>query len=383
MRFDALASILSHVWPARNWSLRLLSEAQYAAWERDGVVVVKGAVPPALAAAAAAAVHEFVGANASDSASWYRNVLDIYEDILPDGRKPPHGPCGMVQMFHHESLWALRQHPRVHAAFADVYGTARLWVTADRAHFKPPESSAHPAWSDPGQVHVGLHWDVETGRDHWPVPFAVQGVVYLEDTALDQGPLHVVPGFHRQFAAWDAAQSAGRDGRRPAPDSTPRAVPVAASAGDLVLWHSLLPHGPGRNVGARPRISAYVAMLPVDAAPFLGGRRADAPLSMSDAGTLDYDDPALAAGLVRLGRAERARRWRERLPLLAEDPHELELPWPPPGETHARPAPLTPLGERLVGVVEWEADPEERHRAGRGGVAEATHPRAVSGRDEL
>jgi hypothetical protein len=33
-------------------------------------------------------------------------------------------------------------------------------VTTDRAHFKPPQNASHPAWSDPGDVHVGLHWDV-------------------------------------------------------------------------------------------------------------------------------------------------------------------------------------------------------------------------------
>ena len=130
----------------------------------------------------------------------------------------------MVQMFHHEALWAVRQNPRVHGAFADVYGTRRLWVTADRAHFKPPESAAHPAWSDPGSVHAGLHWDIETGRAEWPVPFAVQGVVYLEDTAEEQGPLQLVPGFHNNFTEWEAAQPPGRDGRRPAPGSTPPSV---------------------------------------------------------------------------------------------------------------------------------------------------------------
>ena len=55
-------------------------------------------------------------------------------------------------------------------------------------------------------------------------------------------------------------------------------------AGSLVLWHSLLPHGPAPNRGGQPRVSAYVAMLPVDAGPYLGGRPADTPLSMTDAG---------------------------------------------------------------------------------------------------
>lgn len=56
------------------------------------------------------------------------------------------------------------------------------------------------------------------------------------------------------------------------------------SAGSLVLWMSVLPHGPSRNVGRLPRVSAYVAMLPVDASRF--SRRPELALSMADAGAL-------------------------------------------------------------------------------------------------
>jgi hypothetical protein len=226
----------------------------------------------------------------------------------------------------------------------------------------------------------------------------------------------------------------------------------------LVVWHSLLPHGPAPNAGTRPRISAYVSMVPEDAAPFLGPtRHPDAPLSMSDAGTLAYlpsllmasrgeevafeaqakesreggskrddsflirddsflireggskrdekdagaveeescgdrggtqgggstaaggsdghlerhperqpervssaSDPLLGglpqvatARVRRQSRERRVERWRLRLPLLDEDPREAELPHPPPGEASGEPAVLTPLGQRLVGLVPW------------------------------
>jgi hypothetical protein len=64
----------------------------------------------------------------------------------------------------------------LHAIFSDIYGTAALYVTADRVHFKPPQHTAYPAWADPGDVHYGLHWDVDTRRASWPVPYSVQGV---------------------------------------------------------------------------------------------------------------------------------------------------------------------------------------------------------------
>eukprot|EP00966_Prymnesium_polylepis_P326978 7382851-Prymnesium_polylepis.1 len=333
------------VWPSHDWPLSTLTAAQRASWDRDGYLVVPNAVNASVAAAAANAVRAFVGADPDDPATWYSNTLDIYSDRTPSGKKPHHGPCGMVQFNHHRALWNLRQEPRIHGAFADLYGTRRLYVTADRAHFKPPQRPEFPAWSDPGEVHVGLHWDVDTRCAHgrralarwlrwlgvcwpkgrsrarscrdaapharalpvrrrapllacapatrarprvlrrgsWPVPYVIQGVVYLEATSAAQGALRVVPGFHRQLAAWDSTQPASRSSERPEGAAgralLEEAVAVEGGAGSLVLWHSLLPHGPAPNVGSLPRISAYVAMLPVDAAPFLGGRPADTPLS--------------------------------------------------------------------------------------------------------
>ena len=80
-------------------------------------------------------------------------------------------------------------------------------------------------------------------------------------------------------------------------------------------------------------------------------------MSLSDSGTLAYEkDPRRP----RLSRDARIDRWRRRLPLLDEDPREAELPHLVPGEEDGRPARLTPLGERLAGLVEWEADGEIR-----------------------
>jgi len=149
------------IWPSpRTWTLSFLTEAQYSFFEQNGYLVVPDAVPLALASDAASAIRSYIGADDADVSTWYKNTLDIYKDTLPNGRKPHHGPCGMVQMFHHRSLWAIRQLPRMHDIFSDLYGTRRLYVTTDRAHFKPPQNASHPAWSDPGDVHVGLHWDV-------------------------------------------------------------------------------------------------------------------------------------------------------------------------------------------------------------------------------
>ncbi|CAJ1409566.1 unnamed protein product [Effrenium voratum] len=345
------------VFPRRRWPLRVLSEEQYAFWEANGYLVVPDAIPAALAAQTAEAIYAFVGADRGDPDTWYRNKWDIYCDKLPDGKWPHHGPCGMVQMYHHSTLWAIRQTVAIHGIFADLYGTEALYVTTDRAHFKAPENPKFPEWSDPGEVHKDLHWDIETSEAEWPVPFAIQGIVYLEDTPAELGALRVVPGFHRLLGPW--SKSFGqRSGRECPAQLQAMARHVEAKAGSLVLWLSALPHGPSRNVGRVPRVSAYVAMLPVDAAPFLGpGRDPATPLSMADAGTLRYGSAgdAKAEAATRLSRTARVARWRERLPLLEEDPREHELTHAPPGEDHGSPAELSALGEKLVGLAAWDS----------------------------
>ena len=62
----------------------------------------------------------------------------------------------------------------------------------------------------------------------------------------------------------------------------------------------------------------------------------------------------LPARVRRQSRERRVERWRERLPLLDEDPREDELPSRPPGESDANPAALTALGRKLVGLDEWD-----------------------------
>jgi len=38
----------------------------------------------------------------------------------------------------------------------------------------------------------------------------------------------------------------------------PQAVPIAAGAGDLVIWRQDLPHGASPNRAMRPRMAQYV-----------------------------------------------------------------------------------------------------------------------------
>ena len=40
------------------------------------------------------------------------------------------------------------------------------------------------------------------------------------------------------------------------------ATPIGAGAGDLVIWHQALPHGPSPNRGTQPRLVQYINLAP-------------------------------------------------------------------------------------------------------------------------
>ncbi len=142
-------------------------------------------------------------------------------------------------------------------------------------------------------------------------------MLYLTDTDADQGGFHCVPGFHRIFPEWVKTQPADRDPRRP--DLTGfESKPIAGKAGDLLIWHSLLPHGNGQNLSNRPRLAQYITMYP----------------------PRDEEE-----------RQYRVQSWAERTPPRGKafpgDPLERE-------QKQGKSAELTPLGKKLLGLESWE-----------------------------
>jgi hypothetical protein len=269
-----------------------------AFFRENGYVIVPDAVPPENLRAVVNAIWEFLGMDPNDPEDWYRE---------------PHRTSGMVELYQHPALWNNRQHPRVYQAFVEILGTRKLWVSMDRACMKPPRHPAHPEYDHKGFI----HWDADTSR--LPIPFGVQGVLALTDTAEDQGGFQCVPGMHRNLEAWIRTQPPDRNPR--VPDLTGRTVKaIPMRAGDLLIWDRLLPHGNGHNVSDRPRLAQYITM-----------HRAR-----------EADEEA---------RAWRIRLWRERLcpggPAFPGDSRRLE-------ELHGTTAELTPLGRKLLGLDLWE-----------------------------
>ncbi len=227
--------------PVRTWldaveaGRPVLSRAELACWEENGYVVLKNAIGEDQRRDAQQAILAFLGARLEDPASWYRG----------DAR---HGI--MVELIQHPALQAVRRSERIHKAFAQLWGTADLWVSADRCGFHPPQREGYPF---PGP---DLHWDIDLRE---PLEFGTQGILYLGDTPPEQGALTVVPGFHRRLPDWLAQLEPGADPQR---QDLHRlgSLPIGGAAGDLVIWHHALPHGSRPNLGERPRIVQYINM---------------------------------------------------------------------------------------------------------------------------
>jgi len=282
--------------------MRVLDERDREDWHENGYVVVSEAAPAELVQAVAGAIWAFQEMDPEDPETWYR----------PQPREigmPELNGAGMVEMYHHPAMWAVRQLPRIHGAFADVWGTEKLWVSIDRVNLNVPNR--------PGFEFRGfIHWDIDTSLD--PVPFDVQGVLSLTPTGRGRGGFHCVSGMPKRLAAWIATQPADRDPHRP--DLTGLTLTeVETRPGDLLIWDSRLPHGVSPNTSDRPRLAQYVSMSPAR-----------------------EDDETV--------REWRIRAWLHRIAPEGNpfpgDPREWE-------RTHGTTAPLTPLGRKLLGLDPW------------------------------
>ncbi|OON66890.1 hypothetical protein B0919_20955 [Hymenobacter sp. CRA2] len=216
----------------------VLSAEDLAFWAEHGYVIVRGAISKEQARATENAVWEALGMDPQNPATWYQKRI---------------GKGIMMEFYHHPTLQANRQSRRIHKAFAQLWGTADLWKTTDRTSFNPPETTALP-FQGPH-----LHWDLSLEP---PFHFGTQGLLYLCDTPAEQGAFCCVPGFHRTLETWLASLPPGTDPRRVNLDA--QAVPIAAEAGDFVIWHHMLPHGSSPNRGHYPRIVQYLNMYPVN-----------------------------------------------------------------------------------------------------------------------
>ena len=288
----------------KSLPLRVLSEADFAHWQRYGFVVIKQAISPEQVTRTTQFLWEFQELDPTRPDTWDQPELRSHEMKELNG-------SGMVEAYHHQTMWDNRQTQRVYDAFVDIWDRESLWVTIDRANLNTPNRGKR---SFTGFI----HWDADTTLD--PLPVNVQGVLALSDTHEHSGGFQCIPELFEHFAEWRKTAPADRNPWQPDLATvpwSPRFIPM--QAGDLLIFNSLLAHGIRPNMSDHDvRLAQYISFTPAD------------------------------TGNTRL-RDERIRSWYLREPAkgyaFPGDPRHWE-------QTRYSRAELTPLGEQILGLRE-------------------------------
>ncbi|MFM2088251.1 MAG: hypothetical protein RLZZ237_3120 [Pseudomonadota bacterium] len=284
--------------------LRVLSEADWAFWRHNGYVVIRQAAELDKVARLEQLMWEFEELDPADPSTWYPPAKSLLK------KNELSFNAGMIELYHHQYLWDTRQTQRIHDAFADVWGTHKLWVSIDRMNFNlPPE---------PGfEFKSFMHWDYDPDTD----PQNVQGVLSISDqTDEEVGGFICIPELFRNYETWRREQPANWDWYRPDVAKLEK-VRVPLQKGDLLIFNSKLCHGIRQNTSKdKVRLAQYISMMPAQP-----------------------DNTAL--------RDWRIRAWRERLApegySLHGDPRQWE-------QKKYHMAQLSALGEQLLGLRDWQ-----------------------------
>ena len=218
----------------------VLSNEDWDFWHENGYVIIRNAVTKECCDEAIDALCDHIHINRYDQATWYNNH--------------PAKQGIMVQLFQHPALEQNRKAFKIKKAFEEIWNRTDIWVNTDRVGFNPPETKSY-TFQGPR-----LHWDSSIMQ---PMPLGTQGILYLADTAENQGAFTLVPGFQNRIEDWLKSLPAGADPRKQDLYSL-GAKPIAANAGDLIIWHHALPHGSSPNTSTLPRFVQYINYEPAD-----------------------------------------------------------------------------------------------------------------------
>lgn len=217
-----------------------LSQKDLEFWEENGYIIIKSAISREDCQQTQSAILDFLEASFNEPDSWYKNH---------------EAKEGMMVLFtKHPTLEKNRQSPKILKAYQQLYQTDKIYRVIDKVSFNPPENSSYKFR---GSL---LHWDVSL---QIPIPFELQGLLYLTDVKQDSGAFHCVPGFHHKIEDWLQTLPENSNPREIAFNEL-KSVPVVGNAGDFVIWHQALPHCATPNISKLPRIVQYMTYLPIE-----------------------------------------------------------------------------------------------------------------------
>jgi hypothetical protein len=232
--------ILNDGEPEKREIEQVLSDEDVRFWDENGYLIIRNAIQKSDCEAAAKIICDFIDADLTKPETWYQFH--------------PAKQGVMVQLFQHELLEKNRQSDKIRKVYEQLWGRTDLWLNTDRCGFNPPATETYTYQGFP------IHWDVSLKQ---PIPFGLQGILYLTDTDENQGAFTLVPGFHNKIEEWLNNLPEGEDPRTQDFYAL-GAKPIAAKAGDFIIWHHALPHGSSPNLAHSPRIVQYINYLMID-----------------------------------------------------------------------------------------------------------------------
>jgi phytanoyl-CoA hydroxylase len=267
----------------------MLSDAQRAAYERDGFIVVPEVFSPAEIAELRRVTDEFVRNSAAAAANdEIYDLEDTHSAQEPRVRrlKAPH--------LHHPTYFQASRNDKVVAILKDLWGSVRF--DTGKLNMKSAGYGAPVEW------HQDWAFYPHTNDD-----LAAVGIM-LDDCEMDNGPMLVVPGSHKG----PVYDHHGPDGRfcgamdpayldRSGGDiDLSKALPCLGKAGSVTVHHVRAVHGSATNFSGRERRFLLFQYRAADAWPllgFAGGIEKFAELLLAGEPTLE---PRLTAVPVRL-----------------------------------------------------------------------------------
>ncbi|WP_428229553.1 phytanoyl-CoA dioxygenase family protein [Flavobacterium sp.] len=225
---------------AEDFTDTVLSEQDLEFWNKNGYVIIKNAVSKEDCKDTQEAIWDFLKMNPNKKETWYKRH---------ENQKGL-----MLNFSDHETLNRNRFSPRIKKAYEQLYNTTKIYKTIDKVSFNPPETDDF--------IFLGsaLHWDTSLKQ---PIPFGLQGLLYLTDCGTNDGAFHCVPEFQNKINHWLNNLT---------PDENPREIalktlkpePIVGNAGDFIIWNNTLPHCATPNKGTNPRMVQYLTYLPDD-----------------------------------------------------------------------------------------------------------------------
>lgn len=228
-----------------------LSAEQVRRFEEDGYV----AGVRVLAAAALDAVREAVERLREGKSPHADRLYEVEADYYRDpGRHAFHCLGGWrVEPALHDLVF----HPAATVPAAQLLGLERLRLWHDQVFYKPPRHPGVVAW----------HQDFSYWTRTLPMNHVTLNVV-LDDTMVENGCLHYVPGSHRwpllPPVSFGQDMEAFRDFLPAELRARFRPVPVELRAGEASFHHPLTVHGSYENRRPAPRRAAVLNYMGPD-----------------------------------------------------------------------------------------------------------------------